>query len=325
MKKITFIAVMFLVSFLSSDIFAEKGPEYDKALQYYNSGNYKDAVTLFQNYVKKSPDASAYYRIGYGLYKLGKYEESEVYFKQAYLIDASFSPESALAPKKSPEKKIQRDKKRQAGTVALSEDALAPNVKIKEHESKPEVVSREAPSKNVPPLKDQKPAISPEKKPSLPDAQKVDPHKALKPPMNISSSKPPLRFTPGLITFLAGMGTFILIIEIILYLYFCSCLFFIAKKLDVPSPWIAWIPIAQVWTVVTSAGKPWWWILFLLVPILNVVIGTYLWMCVTENLGRNKWLGLLMLVPVINFAFVGILAYSKTENAKVTTESITPA
>jgi uncharacterized membrane protein YoaK (UPF0700 family) len=98
-------------------------------------------------------------------------------------------------------------------------------------------------------------------------------------------------------------------------------MFLIAKKLDVPAPWIAWIPIIQIWTVVASAGKPWWWILLLLVPIVNIIVGIYLWVCITENLGRNKWLGLLMLVPIVNFVFLGILAFSKTEGPHYTAEA----
>jgi len=111
MKAITFIVAMFLVLFSVSEVFAGKGPEYDKALQYYDSGNYKEAVRIFKDHVKKKPEAAAYYRIGYGLYMLGKYQEAEGYFKQAYLIDPTFSPEPGGVPKKYPEKKIKKTKK----------------------------------------------------------------------------------------------------------------------------------------------------------------------------------------------------------------------
>ncbi len=111
---------------------------------------------------------------------------------------------------------------------------------------------------------------------------------------------------------LAGFTFVFLVVGLAAYLYFSLCLFMIAKKLDVPSPWTAWIPLVQLWTFVTCGGKPWWWILLLLIPILNVIIIVYLWMCISENLGRNKWLGLLWLLPVINLVFIGYLAFSKT-------------
>ncbi len=137
---------------------------------------------------------------------------------------------------------------------------------------------------------------------------------------------------PGVIpaipaSMLAMMSGVIILIAAAGYIYFSICLYFIARKMDVPNPWLAWVPIANMWTFVSAAGKEWWWIaviagLFLLtiVPIAGLLFylagicaTVYLWMCITENLGRNKWLGLLMLVPLVNLVFPAILAFSKGE------------
>ncbi len=99
------------------------------------------------------------------------------------------------------------------------------------------------------------------------------------------------------------------------YLYFSLCLFLIARKLNVPAAWVAWIPIAQLWTFLAAAGKPGWWALLFLVPIVNIVIPIYLWMCLVENLGREKWLGLLMLVPLVNVVYLGMLAFSGSDGS----------
>jgi hypothetical protein len=357
MKTITFIATMFLALFFVSDVFAEKGPEYDKALQYYSSGNYKEAVSIFQDYVKKKPEASAYYRIGYGLYKLGKYNEAEVYFKQAYLIDPVFSPELTGVPQKYPERKIKKSKKMSAKKTLPEKKAPVPEIKGTQAETKPEAVPGKPPVKAVMPQKDQQVSVTPKKESVLPEQHKTGPVKAVVPQKDqqgsVSPGKesvlpeqynsgpagtvtPDKKFPPfppskpfmpriasgGLMALFAGLGTFFIVLAIAPYLFFCLCLFLIAKKLYVPSPWIAWIPFVQIWTIVSSAGKPWWWILFMLVPIVNVFVSIYLWMCITENLRRNKWLGLLMLLPIINFIFLGILAFSKTETSM---ESATPA
>jgi len=94
MKKIAFIIIMSFVLFAVSDtILAKTDTDYDTALKYYNSGKYKEAVRLFQEYIKKKPEPSAYYRIGNALYELRKFSEANEYFKQAYLIDPNFSPE----------------------------------------------------------------------------------------------------------------------------------------------------------------------------------------------------------------------------------------
>lgn len=91
---------------------------------------------------------------------------------------------------------------------------------------------------------------------------------------------PPELFT-GL---LAGFATIIIVLQIATYLYFCLCLFLIAKKLDVPAAWTAWIPIIQVWTIVASAGKPWWWILLFLIPIVNIE-----WAFMSGSASRKIW------------------------------------
>jgi Family of unknown function (DUF5684)/Domain of unknown function (DUF4124) len=113
---------------------------------------------------------------------------------------------------------------------------------------------------------------------------------------------------------MAVMKKFIPIIFIFLvvgYLYFSLCLYLIARKLNVASAWIAWVPLFQIVTFLHSASKPAWWILLFFVPLVNIIIHIYLWICISENLGRDKWLGLLMLVPIVNIVYPGMLAFSK--------------
>jgi len=108
MKAITLVVTICFALIFASSVSAEKGPDYDQALKYYDSGNYQESVRIFKEQVKKRPDASAYYRIGYGLYRLGKHSEAEGYFQQAYLIDPTFSPELTGTPHKYPKKEMRR-------------------------------------------------------------------------------------------------------------------------------------------------------------------------------------------------------------------------
>lgn len=121
-------------------------------------------------------------------------------------------------------------------------------------------------------------------------------------------------------------AAFIIVFVVILaalYVYVCLCLFLIAKKLNVPSPFYAWIPIVQVWTFVVAAKgadkHPCLWILAMAIPIIGPFVGVYLWMCITENMGKNKWLGLLTLLPVVNLGLMGWLAFSKGETHRIET------
>jgi tetratricopeptide (TPR) repeat protein len=107
MKKVAFFIIMVFALFAVSDtILAKTDTEYDTALKYYYSGNYKEAIRLFKKYVKKKPDSSACYYIAYALYKIGGYDEANKYFKEAYLIDPMFSPVKPESLQKFPEQRI---------------------------------------------------------------------------------------------------------------------------------------------------------------------------------------------------------------------------
>ena len=332
MKKIAFVILLSFSILMSSDVIAKPDTEYEKAMQYYNKGNYKEAATLLKDYVKHRPDPVAYYRTGYALYKLKQFDEANEYFRQAYIIDPSFSPQAG-AIKEQPQERPQKNKKPSAKQETSQKESPGAPIEEKQPEAakEPDVQSQPAhEAQPQPPIHEPAVTVPPGPGPKLPEPQRVDPGKGIQAPPafpGFSKTQKPMTFPaptmlPGL---LAGFATLIIILEIAFYIYFCLCIFLIAKKLDVPNPWIAWIPIAQIWTIVNCAGKPWWWILLLLVPIVNIIIGIVLWMSITENLGKNKWLGLLMLLPIVNFVYIGILAFSKGEKHVSMPEDATPA
>ncbi|MEJ2695722.1 MAG: tetratricopeptide repeat protein [Candidatus Sulfobium sp.] len=94
MKKVVLVFIAVLVLLVVPGLSGAAGnSEYCAALEAYYGGHYKKAVEDLKDYVNRKPDAAAYYLIGYGLYKLGKYKDATEYFDQAYLIDPTFSPE----------------------------------------------------------------------------------------------------------------------------------------------------------------------------------------------------------------------------------------
>jgi len=319
MKKVVFIITVFLVLVITDILLAETNKEYDTAVQFYNTGKYKEAINLLKIYIAKRPEPSAYYRIGYALYKLKQFNEANKYFEMTYLIDPTFSPQKAGLPE-LPEKMKKAAKPRRKAPLKQVPYA---EKEAEQLEAKPEPLPEKQPSKEVQPPKTQMPAVTPEVKPPLPEQPPFTPPS---PPAGFPPPSEPMGEMPGpppglFSGLFAGFMIIYLVIAIASYIYTSLCLFLIAKKLDVPAPWTAWVPIIQVWTFVNAAGKPWWWILLLLVPIVSIIAGIYLWVCITENLGRNKWLGLLMLVPIVNFVFLGMLAFSKSEGGGYTPEA----
>ena len=117
----------------------------------------------------------------------------------------------------------------------------------------------------------------------------------------------------GIRAFVMASFMIILVLFAGMYVYFSLCLFLIAKKLKVPAPWTAWLPIVNIWTILKAAGKPVWWVLLFFIPLVGLIVIVYVWMCIVENLGRNKWMGLLILIPIVSLVYIGVLAFSKQE------------
>jgi hypothetical protein len=106
------------------------------------------------------------------------------------------------------------------------------------------------------------------------------------------------------------------LVVVAFYVYYALCLQFIAKKTNTPNGWFAWIPILNVILMLQIAKKPVWWILLLLIPIVNIVIMVMVWMAIAEQAGKENWWGILIaLVPVVNFILLGMLAFGKSEGS----------
>jgi len=101
------------------------------------------------------------------------------------------------------------------------------------------------------------------------------------------------------------------IISIIVYFYFSYSLYVIAQKTGHESnAWMAWVPVINTFLMLQIAGKPMWWFILLLIPIVNIVILIIVWMKIAEARNKPDWWGLLLLVPFVNFIVPGYLAFA---------------
>lgn len=97
---------------------------------------------------------------------------------------------------------------------------------------------------------------------------------------------------------------------LVAYVWFALCLHIIAKKTNTPNPWLAWIPIANIYLMCKVAGKPGWWTILFFIPLVNIVFTIIVWMGIAEARHQPSWLGILMIIPFVNFIIPGILAFS---------------
>jgi len=110
----------------------------------------------------------------------------------------------------------------------------------------------------------------------------------------------------------ATAGAFIVMLLIwgAIYCYFAITLQIIARKTGTPNGWLAWIPIANIYLMCLIAGKPAWWLILFLVPLVNLVIGLLVWMGISKARGKPEWLGVLFIIPFANLILPGYLAFS---------------
>ncbi|WP_147822249.1 DUF5684 domain-containing protein [Salidesulfovibrio onnuriiensis] len=70
--------------------------------------------------------------------------------------------------------------------------------------------------------------------------------------------------------------------------------------------WAALIPIYNVWVLTRIGGKPWWWMLLYLVPLLNAVMFFLLYMAIARRFGEPVIYAVgLFFLPFIFFPLLG--------------------
>jgi len=111
-----------------------------------------------------------------------------------------------------------------------------------------------------------------------------------------------------------GMFLFVMFLVLVVYVIAAISLMKIANRTNTPNAWFAWIPILNLILMIQIAQRPMWWLVFFLVPILNIagiVFGIILWIDIAKRLGKSAVFRVLAaLIPII---FMPYLAFSKSD------------
>jgi hypothetical protein len=92
-----------------------------------------------------------------------------------------------------------------------------------------------------------------------------------------------------------------------------------AKRMKKKNPWLAWIPIANVYLITKMAGLNGWWTLILLACIIPwigglIVCGFLIWFfwLICKKRKYPEILSFLLIIPIIGYMIlIGILAWGK--------------
>ncbi len=105
----------------------------------------------------------------------------------------------------------------------------------------------------------------------------------------------------GFLAVIAGFGIFGLVMGLVFHLFVGYCFKLMAEKTghqDSAGLW--WIPIANLLIPIRIAGKPNWWLVLYLIPVVNLIVHIIVMMAVAEARKKESWWGLVAV-------FVGIV------------------
>ncbi|QFR39298.1 hypothetical protein A9Q91_03615 [Candidatus Gracilibacteria bacterium 28_42_T64] len=119
---------------------------------------------------------------------------------------------------------------------------------------------------------------------------------------------------PEMIEIMSRLGTVWLILNILFlsaFLLKAWGLYNINKNLGEPYPWLAWIPVFQIYSFVKAAGKDAIWILWLILGFIaliipGIVITVILCHEISKRTGRGAWSTLgIFFIPAIMLPIIG--------------------
>lgn len=109
---------------------------------------------------------------------------------------------------------------------------------------------------------------------------------------------------------IAGMFGLFLFLGLAAYVFTSLCFMKIAEKTNTENGWWAWIPILNVLLMLNIARKPLWWILLMLIPLVNIVIAIIVLVEICKARGKSPLLVIGMIIPAVNFVVLGYLAFA---------------
>ena len=99
----------------------------------------------------------------------------------------------------------------------------------------------------------------------------------------------------------AGLGMGMMIFIALVALVMIAAMWKVFEKAGEPG-WAAIIPLYNIIILLKIAGKPAWWFLLFIVPVVNFVIAIIVALAIARNFGKGTGFGL-------GLAFLGIIFY----------------
>ncbi len=113
---------------------------------------------------------------------------------------------------------------------------------------------------------------------------------------------------------LIGLGIGVLVFVLAIFVFAIVCQWKVFAKAGQPG-WACIVPIYNLVVLIQIANKPLWWIILMLIPIVNIVILIIILHRISLSFGKNA--GFTVGLIFLNIIFWAILAFDKSEYKKL--------
>lgn len=108
----------------------------------------------------------------------------------------------------------------------------------------------------------------------------------------------------------AGLGIIGWLLYMAVGVFYLFCMWKIYVKAGKPG-WAAIVPIYNILVQLEIVGRPWWYLLLLFVPVVNVVISIMILFDLAKVFGKSTGFGFGLLF--LSFIFIPILAFGDAQ------------
>ena len=108
----------------------------------------------------------------------------------------------------------------------------------------------------------------------------------------------------------AGFNSTVLIVWCAVIVFYLAAMWKVFTKAGQPG-WASIIPIYNMVVLCQIAGKPVWWVLLMLIPVVNIVIAIMVWHGVSTSFGKG--VGFTIGLVLLSVIFIPILAWSDAQ------------
>jgi hypothetical protein len=108
----------------------------------------------------------------------------------------------------------------------------------------------------------------------------------------------------------AAPGPLFWIVCLALVVFYVAAVWRVFEKAGKPG-WAAIVPIYNAIVMLQIAGKPVWWILLFLIPVVNIVVAIMMYIAFARNFGKG--VGFALGLAFVSIIFFPILAWGDAQ------------